>query len=718
MIEALIDQCLVEVEKHPPVFTTRALAYLSAARFGLSEEELNHALATDPQVMAEFEAQNARTGQEWLIDPDHPRLPPVLWSRLYFDLAPYLVSAFTDQILLYRWFSREFGEVIAQRYLATAEQRETTHGHLTEMFEARAPGNDDLFRRTDISAQPQAPALRRVMEQPWQLAQAGRQAELKKLLSDFGFCLGKCAANQGGELVEDWSAVKAEPSSEPAQWRRFMLRQGHYLRRGEARWPAHKILLQLASEDEPGSPVRHAAEQWLEQGHCDWVWLKRKNVPGQRRHNQTLMVLEGHSDAVLGTKVLADGRILSWSRDHTLRLWDGSSGACVAVMEGHTDKVWGAEVLQDGRILSWSDDSTLRLWDGETGAALIVMEGHSEAISGAELLQDGRILSWSWDGTLRLWAGDSGAPLAVMEGHSEAISGAEILPDGRILSWSSDGALRLWDGNSGVSLVLMAGHAEQVWAAELMPDGRILSWSWDGTLRLWDGDSGAPLAVMEGHTEVVSGVELLPDGRILSWSDDATLRLWNGDSGSSLAVMQGHSHRIEGVQVLSSGCILSWSKDGALRLWDGDSGESTVVLRGGRRQALQGMQMLSDSLLLFWSIGNEEGTLRMLNSEGEQLGAIKQPWIESAIESGWCKPVLENMPLTQACGDTLAETPDMRRICLASKDGKWFARWQGDVSKIVACLYGRLVVISSNDLIVLSPMRGSKPFALDCQRSS
>ena len=108
--------------------------------------------------------------------------------------------------------------------------------------------------------------------------------------------------------------------------------------------------------------------------------------------------------------MLPDGRVLSWSEDHTLRLWDGQSGAPLTVMEGHTDSIEGVQVLSDGRVLSWSGDETLRIWDIQRVAPLEEMVGHLGAVEGAQVLPDGRVFSWSWD-TQRLWDGQNGAPL-------------------------------------------------------------------------------------------------------------------------------------------------------------------------------------------------------------------------------------------------------------------------------------------------------------------
>jgi hypothetical protein len=64
LIEDLIDHRLIKQENHPRVFTERALAYLTAGRFGLSETELSRALGTDMPVRNEFEA-NEKTQRKW-----------------------------------------------------------------------------------------------------------------------------------------------------------------------------------------------------------------------------------------------------------------------------------------------------------------------------------------------------------------------------------------------------------------------------------------------------------------------------------------------------------------------------------------------------------------------------------------------------------------------------------------------------------------------------
>jgi WD40 repeat protein len=112
-----------------------------------------------------------------------------------------------------------------------------------------------------------------------------------------------------------------------------------------------------------------------------------------------------HDDFVFGARLSRDEtRILSWSGDHTVRLWDVATGKQIGPSMIHNDWVNGALLNRDeSRILSWSRDKTVRLWDVATGRQIGPAMLHDKDINGAVLNQDeNRILSWSDDG-IRLW---------------------------------------------------------------------------------------------------------------------------------------------------------------------------------------------------------------------------------------------------------------------------------------------------------------------------
>jgi WD40 repeat protein len=598
-IETLIEDIIRRLHTtHGERIADRALDYLVASRFGVSDEEMRDLLWQDPDARADFDLRKNKD------QPEVTALPPVIWSRIYFELAPYLTAQSIDGALLHRFFHRIIGEEVAR--LSLADDKALVHSRIADYF-AQQP----LYLGDDAN---KSPNLRKLMEEPWQRIQAGQLDKAEALLTNFDFAITKCQANRFDDLYDDFQRLAqgvrqsgAALSKNMAIWDEFIRTKAHILRRGDDAWPSHKILLQLAIEHADDSPLTLAAEDFVQQGRCNWAWLKCATRRERYFPNSCLVVLEGHTYAVFGAQILADGRVLSWSGDHSLRLWDGMTGAPLAVLEGHTGLVCGAQALADDCLLSWSNDGTLRLWDGMTGAPLAVLEGHTSSVNGLQVLADGRLLSWSSDGTLRLWKGTTGVPLAVLADHTASVDGVQVLADDRLLSWSDDGALRLWDGTTGAPLAVLVGHTEKVRGAQVLADGRLLSWSKDGTLRLWDGTTGVPLAVLADHTASVDGVQVLADGRLLSWSDDGTLRLWAGTTGAPLAVLDGHTASVIGVQVLADGRLLSWDEDRTLRLWDGTTGAPLVVLEG-HPYAVFGVQVLADGRLLSW---DWKGTLRL-----------------------------------------------------------------------------------------------------------
>ena len=65
----------------------------------------------------------------------------------------------------------------------------------------------------------------------------------------------------------------------------------------------------------------------------------------------------------------------------------------MATLEGHAADVWSLAVLEGGRLASASDDHTIKIWDLATSACVATLEGL--AVNCLAALEGGRLASAS-----------------------------------------------------------------------------------------------------------------------------------------------------------------------------------------------------------------------------------------------------------------------------------------------------------------------------------
>jgi hypothetical protein len=116
---------------HGGMLVDRALGYLGAGKSGLTEDELLDVLAADDGFWSDFVE---RSQQQHELPAR--QVPVSVWSRLYFDLRPYLAERAADGTSLLGFYHPQLAEAVTARYL-DGDEGVARHAALASYFAGR-----------------------------------------------------------------------------------------------------------------------------------------------------------------------------------------------------------------------------------------------------------------------------------------------------------------------------------------------------------------------------------------------------------------------------------------------------------------------------------------------------------------------------------------------------------------------------------------------------
>ena len=446
-----------------------------------------------------------------------------------------------------------------------------------------------------------------LVHEPSHLAACERKADLKELSLDPGWMAAKLNAAGVVSLLGDYDLVLNLLSDERVNAERKIqhaLTLSSQALHADRSQLAAQLIARLLDDDDP--QIRSLLKRAAQSSPIPWLCPLVRSLAAPLGSLQVRLF--GHELRVCDLVIDQEGtRLISGSRDGTIRIWDLVGSEPCRILTGHTEGI-SALVLEpaSGRLVSASWDMTLRVWDLDTGETVQTLRGHNECVLAVDIMPStGHIVSSGPDGTIRIWDLQSGAEVRKMSNFSKSVFDLTITPDGtHVLCVGYDESVKMIGLQSGLLIRRFVGHADGAAgnAIAVTDDGRFaVSASHDKTLKIWDLSTGDHVRTLEGHTGGVESVFLFPGGRLaLSGSNDGTMKMWDLHTGENTRTFYGHEGPVDVVVGSPTGAqAFSGSEDCSVASWNlnNESSLPRVRIPGGvasmavaknRRQAIFG----------------------------------------------------------------------------------------------------------------------------------
>ena len=590
-IEELFEQVLERIEgMYGRDLVQDAMCYIACGRQGMTAPELK-------DLLKQYSPQ----------DPDGnqmPRLPDMLWSRLYRSFSGYLF----EREGVIDFFHGQLKTAVGNRYLREKQGRDNYHRVIADYFEFRW----------------QEPYARAVDELPHQIHKAGKEERLHDLLLNYVWLRSKLEIFGVNPLVEDYDLA-------PDTDRTTRLIQGalelssHVLNKDVKQLPSQLCGRLCGFEDEE---LKNLIDQVIEETKTPWL---RPITPTLTAPGGSLVrSLLGHSGPVNSVAISHDGSFaISGSDDNTLKIWDLGTGEEKITLSGHSGSVNSVAISDDGLIaVSGSSDKTIKIWDLKSGIEIRTMQGHKSSVSSVCISSDIKFaLSGSDDGTLKIWnlkegietktiLADGGVrecqlssdnrralvvcyfgisiemydlesaeEIGVFDNHSDEVTSVCFSKSGKVaISGSDDKTVKVWNLETGKDMYTLQGHSERIISVCLsQDDSYAISGDKHGEMKIWNLQDASEIVSLSEHSGYVNSISVSNDGTFaISGADDGTLKIWNlAENIKRNATRQGHSSLVTSVSVSSNDAfVISASWDGTLKMWDVETGKELNTLKG------------------------------------------------------------------------------------------------------------------------------------------
>ncbi|XP_033644515.1 NACHT domain- and WD repeat-containing protein 1-like [Asterias rubens] len=614
---------------------SHALGYITAARNGLSHSELQDILSIDDEVLDDIY-------QYWSPPNDEiVRIPPLMWTRLKYELEEYLVERQTDGKTVMVLYHRQFTEAAIDRYLCDPAEKQKRHQVLAEFFNGTwSEGKKKTLHLTQrnqilkadrlVSSQPlkrhKAYNYRKLSELPYHLLHAHNTQDLvHQTFGDFSFLDAVVSALSAQHLIEElnWVLEKETILGKSLHTELKLLQDTIRLA---------KSTLDFKDNSQPLAVeiLGRLPDLAIQYPQCIGNILKGAEACCSQMRDTLLIptrscfympggplrtTLIGHTGNILKLAVNeACTMLASVSTNGSVRLWELGDDENIHVLKGQKGGAMSCVAISADNqwVVAGSDQNYLQVWSISSGdSVLLIDENHSgyERYANVVITQDSTRIVSAAQNELKVYSIITGNKVHTFQGHTEYISCICISKEDKYaVSGADDHTVKVWSLVDNHMICDITSHDGSITHVDITSDKVIVSTSVDGKVVLTklqpagDESTSQTLHVLTSANEqAIHSACISPDETLVVAGTVSILYVWDLKSGNLLHSLGGHDGVIDCVAITHDNhYLVSGARDDIMAVWDTTSGQKVQTLEG--QQAIVSHLALANQLVVSASL--------------------------------------------------------------------------------------------------------------------
>ncbi|CAH1801102.1 unnamed protein product [Owenia fusiformis] len=587
-------------KKHGQLFIN-AMAYIAAARQGVTDLEMDNLLSSSNEVLDDV--------YQYFSPPvkDLVRIPPLLWTRLRQDINEYLMERQADGKTVLALYHRQFIEVARQRYLCD-EMKQKIHSELADMFLGvwsngrkkelyLTKRKETFFADRKVEPQPLFYEggyynMRKLNELPLHLLKSGRHEELVDVcFGNFEWIVTKVTAMNILEVIRDIDMVISDTGEEEFKVLRDALRLikptlEYHPTETLAPEIIGRLLIKVDEYPKIIGKLVSQAIQWCENAKQD---LLIPTVPCFISPGGVLRTtLVGHQQAINDAAINEDCSLLvTASSDRIAKLWDLRDDIVIQNLF-HPGSVESC-VMSSNAIVTSCDD-TVYVWDMGTSKlrhTIPLKRPHSPSSETANALtnkpkmaalSNGNIV-YPIEDTIFMVNIDEGKVIKEKtHGNKAIVSYLSVHQKEHILIGYNNGSVEYSNiAGSGEDVTYDIQRYEITGLDMAVKSGIIASVSFEDSIVIYNIKRGKVIQHIEPtKSKTMFSVALSPDGQLVAVGSIKDVRVWATESGQMLHVFLGHTGIVNSVcftgysgeSQTNGPTLISAASDCTIKVWD------------------------------------------------------------------------------------------------------------------------------------------------------